>query len=96
MMDADLSASGSSMISTFAATLSVGDEAEESESESCVTPLSKAPRLTSMPVRGCGKSGGMFNKSWNIPFLTPTIARKERGSLFVPYVLVIFLSLIKY
>ena len=65
-MDADLSASGSSTTSTFADTLAIGDEAEGSESERCVAMLSKAPRLTSTPLRGCGKSGGKFKKSCNI------------------------------
>ena len=59
----DLSGSSTSH-SIFTDTPSVGDEAEESESESCAAPFSKRPRLS--------RSSGKFKKSWNIPFLTPS------------------------
>ena len=66
------SASGStrssiSSNSFTAETPSVGDEAEDSESESGLTvTFSKRPRLSR------SKTGGKFKKSWDIPFLAPS------------------------
>ena len=71
---------------SFTDTPSVGDEAEDSESESGLSvPFSKRPRLSR------SKTGGKFKKSWDIPF--SRLARKGRNLHTAPCVLAIFLLL---